>query len=67
MTGAFESAAPGTWHTLSIPLSRLTAGGADLKDVVIPLAIETSGRFALTLSEARLTPRSESETPDPGS
>jgi beta-glucosidase len=66
LTGDFKSAPPGAWRWLSIPLSRLSAG-ADLKEVVIPLAIETSGRFALSISEARLAPRSESETPDPGS
>ena len=67
LTDEFKSAAPGTWRTMSIPLSRLTPAGADLKDVVIPLAIETSGRFTLSISEARLAPRSESETRDPGS
>jgi beta-glucosidase len=67
MTDDFKSAAPGTWHTIATPLSRLTGAGADLKDVVIPLAIETSGRFTLSISEARLAPRSESETPDPDS
>ncbi|HEY2144778.1 MAG TPA: glycoside hydrolase family 3 N-terminal domain-containing protein [Steroidobacteraceae bacterium] len=67
LTAAFKTAAPGMWQTISIPLSRFAAAGADLKDVVIPLAIETSGRFILSISEARMAPRSESGTPDPGS
>jgi beta-glucosidase len=65
LTSVFKSAAPGVWQTMSIPLSGLADGGADLKDVVIPLAIETSGRFKLSISEARLAPRNESEKRNP--
>ena len=61
LTSVFKSAAPGVWQTMSIPLSDLAGGGADLKDVVIPLSIATSGRFKLSISEARLAPRNESE------
>jgi beta-glucosidase len=67
VTSVFKSAAPGVWQTMSIPLSGLADGGADLKDVVIPLAIETSGRFKLSISEARLAPRNETEKRDPRS
>jgi beta-glucosidase len=55
LTRTFKTATPGQWHTLSIPLSCLAAAGADLKEVAVPLAIETSGRFDLSISEARLS------------
>ena len=67
LTSVFKSAAPGVWQTMSIPLSDLADGGADLKDVVIPLSIATSGRFKLSISEARLAPRNESEKRNPRS
>jgi beta-glucosidase len=54
-TKVFKSSAVGEWRTLSVPLSCLKAQGADLKEVAIPLAIETTGRFTLSILEARLT------------
>jgi beta-glucosidase len=57
LTRTFKTATPGQWHTLSIPLSCLAAAAADLKEVAVPLAIETSGRFALSISEAKLAPQ----------
>jgi beta-glucosidase len=53
-TQVFINAPPGDWRTLSIPLSCFTAAGADLARVVVPFAIETSGKFGLTISEVRL-------------
>jgi len=54
VTKVFKSARPGIWQSLSIPLSCFTAGGADLSQVAQPFAIETSGHFALTISEVSL-------------
>jgi len=54
VTRILKGSKPGEWRTLSIPLSCFTAQGADLGGVVIPFAIETSGRFALTISEVTL-------------
>jgi beta-glucosidase len=54
LTKIFNSAQPGIWQSLSIPLSCFTVGGADLSQVAQPFAIETSGRFALTISEVSL-------------
>jgi beta-glucosidase len=53
-TQAFINAPPGNWRTLSIPLSCFTAAGADLAEVVVPFAVETSGEFGLTISEVQL-------------
>jgi beta-glucosidase len=57
VTQVFKSAQPGNWQTLSIPLSCFTAVGADLADAVAPLALATSARFAMTISEVRLAPK----------
>jgi len=54
VTQVFKNAQSGNWRTLSIPLSCFTAAGADLAEVVAPLALETSGRFGLTISEVSL-------------
>jgi beta-glucosidase len=53
-TADFKNAPPGIWQTLSIPLSCFAATGADLDSVVVPFALETSGRFGLTISDVRL-------------
>ena len=60
VTREFKNSPLGDWRTLSIPLSCFTAAGADLAGVEVPLAIETSGRFGLTISEAALVRRSSS-------
>jgi hypothetical protein len=41
----------------------LTAAGADLAQVVVPFAIETSGAFALTISEVHLAQRAAGPSP----
>jgi beta-glucosidase len=56
VTRAFKASPPGDWRTLSIPLSCFTAMGADLAQVSDPFAVETSGRFGLTIGEVSLTP-----------
>jgi len=56
-TQALQSAPPGVWQTLSYSLSCFSARGADLFNVAAPFAIETTGRFAVTISEVRLTQR----------
>jgi beta-glucosidase len=57
VTHVFKTSRPGDWRALSIPLSCFTAAGADLASVEVPLAIETSGRFGITISEASLVKR----------
>jgi len=57
LTRALASAPLGVWHTLAYSLSCFGARGADLSNVEAPLVIETAGRFALTISEVRLTQR----------
>jgi beta-glucosidase len=63
VTQIFRHAQPGNWQTLSIPLSCFSAAGADLTQVVVPFAIETSGVFGLTISEVRLAPRAAGPSP----
>jgi beta-glucosidase len=54
VTRVLKKSPPGEWRTLAIPLSCFTAAGADLASVEIPFAVETSGRFGLTISEVTL-------------
>ena len=56
VTRALKDSPPGDWRTLSIPLSCFTAAGADLAEVSNPFAVQTSGRFGLTLREVSLAP-----------
>jgi beta-glucosidase len=58
VTNVLKNSRPGDWRTLSIPLSCFTGAGADLASVEVPLAIETAGRFGLTISEAGLVRKS---------
>jgi beta-glucosidase len=62
-TRDFKRSQPGSWQTLSIPLSCFSAAGADLGSVVAPFAVETSGRFGLTISEVRLAPKNAGPVP----
>jgi beta-glucosidase len=57
VTRVFKNSQPGDWRNLSIPLSCFTAAGADLARVAVPFAVETSGRFGLTISEVSLAPK----------
>jgi beta-glucosidase len=54
VTKILNNSTVGEWRNLSIPLSCFSAAGADLANVVIPFAVETSGRFAVTISEVSL-------------
>ena len=63
VTRVFRNAPPGSWQTLSIPLSCFVAAGADLAQVVVPFALETSGPFGLTISEVRLAERTSGPKP----
>lgn len=60
VTREFKASAPGVWRSLSIPLSCFTAAGASIAEVEVPFAIETSGRFGLTISEVNLSPAAAS-------
>ena len=57
LTRTFKTAAPGQWRSLTIPLSCFAAAGADLTEVAVPLAIETSGKFVLSIADAKLAPK----------
>jgi beta-glucosidase len=67
VTQVFKRAPQGQWQTLSIPLACYTAAGADLGNVVIPFALETSGRLGVTISEVRLVQGTRRSQPCPGS
>ena len=67
VTQLFANSRQGTWRTLTIPLSCFTAAAADLSSVDVPFAVETSGRFGLTISEVGLTKRSSAAPVCPGS
>jgi beta-glucosidase len=54
VTAVFKGAAPGSWNTLVLPLSCLSAAGADLSHVEVPLVVAATGRLNLTLAEIRL-------------
>jgi beta-glucosidase len=54
VTRALKDSRTGEWRHLSVPLSCFTAAGADLSAVVAPLAVESSGRLELTITEVRL-------------
>jgi beta-glucosidase len=56
LSSSFTKSTLGEWLTLSIPLACFKSAGADLAHVEVPLAIATSGPFALSISEVRLTP-----------
>jgi beta-glucosidase len=66
VTRVLKNSAPGEWQTLSIPLSCFMAAGADLASVEIPFAVETSGRFGLTISEVSLAHRTAAAAPTCG-
>jgi beta-glucosidase len=63
VTRVLKKSVPGEWRTLSIPLFCFTAAGADLANVEIPFAVETSGRFGLTISEVTLAQRPARSAP----
>lgn len=54
ITPVFREAKVGAWNTLTIPVSCLKATGADLANVEVPLAVETSGKFGVTIAAVRL-------------
>jgi beta-glucosidase len=63
VTRVFKNSQPGDWRILSIPLSCFTAAGADLSGVAVPFAVETSGRFGMTISEVSLAQKSAGLAP----
>jgi beta-glucosidase len=54
LTQSFKNTKPGEWREMSIPLACLAGPGAELKEVAVPFAIETNGRFALSILDIRL-------------
>jgi beta-glucosidase len=58
VTKTLKNSPVGEWRTLSVPLSCFSAAGADLGSVVIPFAVETSGSFAITISDVSLQQKS---------
>ncbi len=63
VTRVFKNSKAGEWRTLTIPLPCFTAAGADLAGVTVPFALETSGRFGLTISEVTLAPKTLGAAP----
>ena len=59
VTRAFASAPLGTWQNLRVPLSCWTAAGAHLQNVDAPFSVTTTGRFAVTIADVRITPRAD--------
>jgi beta-glucosidase len=57
LTQSFKDSKPGEWRKMSIPLACLAGQGSDLRQVAIPIALETSGRFALSIADVQLTPK----------
>ena len=55
MTRVFKSAPIGVWQTINLPLSCLTAVGAELNEVEAPFAVATAGAFAATIGDVRIT------------
>ena len=53
-TKTFKEAKVGAWNTLVVPVSCLKATGAELSSVEVPLVLETSGKFGVTIAQARL-------------
>jgi beta-glucosidase len=58
VTRLLRDATPGQWRTLSIPLSCFADGATNLDSVEEPLAVETTGRFGLTITQVRLAKES---------
>jgi len=66
VTKIIKNSIVGEWRNLSIPLSCFSAGGADLSSVVAPFAVESSGRFTVTISEVSLQHRALAAPKCPG-
>ena len=66
VTKVIKNSSVGEWRDLSIPLSCFSAAGADLGSVVIPFAVQSSGRFAVTISEVSLQHRASAAPKCPG-
>lgn len=54
VTTAFRTAEVGAWNTLLLSLTCLSAPGVDLANVEVPFAIETDGRFGVTIADVAL-------------
>ena len=57
VTGTFRDAPIGEWRTLLIPVACFSAGGASLRSVDVPFALESAGSFGLTIRELQIAPR----------
>lgn len=55
LTAALRSAGTGDWKTLSVPLACLKKLGAALASVTAPLTIESTGPFAVSFDDIRIT------------
>jgi beta-glucosidase len=56
VTTTFRSATVGAWRNLVIPVSCLHATGADLANVEVPFAVETAGKFRVTIAQVSMAP-----------
>jgi hypothetical protein len=66
LTRRFNTSRIGGWSTARYALSCFSAQGATLSDVESPIAIETAGRFALTIFEVRFVQHKGTERCDGG-
>ncbi len=57
LTQSFKNAQIGEWLNMSIPLSCLAGQVSNLREVAIPLAVETGGEFAVSIMDVRLAPK----------
>jgi beta-glucosidase len=53
-TSFFLAQSPGQWNNMTIPLACLSSQGADLGAVAVPFAMESSGSFAISISDLKL-------------
>ena len=65
LTETFRSAESGAWKTLTIPLVCLKKLGATLTAVTAPLAIESSGPFAVSFDDIRIARQAGAATCPP--
>lgn len=54
ISGALRASPVGQWQTLTLPLGCFAKSGDEMKTLTTPLAIATSGRLTLTVSDVRV-------------
>jgi len=54
VSGAFTTAAPGTWRQIAVPLRCFAEAGADMARVTRPFVMASSARLAIDVSDVRI-------------